>query len=68
MLSGLVEGKLIEPLRVGYDAAKGGLMTPLLYLKGKGLGNIIQPGNMDSQLMRGIEALPQFDRAMDSLT
>lgn len=58
---------MIEALQVGYNAAKEGVMTLLLYFGGEFIADIIQQGEMDSLVIRNSKILPQFERLLDSL-
>lgn len=66
--AGIVDYKLMDALPVECYAAKEGVRTFSIILVGEVVIFIIQPGNIDSLLMKNIDTLTQSERLMDSFT
>lgn len=65
VLTEVLEEKHIETLKVGYDAAKDGVLTCLFILAGEAMVDTIQRGKMESLLIKNNKALTQSDRFND---
>lgn len=67
LLTDLIEHKLNDALQVGYDASKENVKTPLFYLVGKIIFDIILHRKMGSVLRMNVEALAPSVRSMYDL-